>query len=148
MTTYPQEAWGLEASVAGQTLAGHFNTVYGATFSTLEVGVPGAGYSITFTSASGVSSDLPSLGAPAPLASDFLDPPLSLVNGLVGEVTALALTVDFADAGVTLASSGGEASGNRTPRVRSDDRGNPDGPRFVAAFGRGASHATTIVAAC
>ena len=102
--TYSQATWGDVPSggnPAAVLLANYF-AVYAATSGVLEVGIPGAaGFSIRFTNPTDLLNYLPALGVPGPLTGDHVDPLSTSAGEFGGEVTALAINVDFADAGVT-----------------------------------------------
>jgi hypothetical protein len=107
LITYPQVGWGDLTSEAGSLLNAQYDYVYGSTGGLLEVGIAGAaGFSLLFTSASGVLGYLPAQGALGALNADLVDPTSSASGGFGGEVTALSLNVDFSDAGVTLGGAG------------------------------------------
>ena len=77
-----------------------YDFVYGSTGGLLEIGISGpSGFSILFTSASGVIGYLPAANAIGPLNADLVDPSSSSSGAYGGEVAALALNVDFSDAG-------------------------------------------------
>lgn len=103
VVTYNQAAWG--GALTGP-LPNHFNDVYAASFGVLEVGIPGtSGYSLRFLSVDALTDYLPSSGAPAALPGDFIDPSSTIAGVFGGDVVALELNVDFADAGYTLGTS-------------------------------------------
>jgi hypothetical protein len=102
-----QGDWGTSTTTAGALLTQHYAGVYGSTFGIVEVGLPGAsGRSMSFTSAGNVLAYLPSSGGPGPLNADLVDPVTSSSGVFGGEVLALRLNVDFADAGLLGAESG------------------------------------------
>lgn len=102
LTTYGAAAWPTDAN-AISILANNFGSVYSATGGTLQVGV---GFSIFFTSATALIHYLPATGAPGPLDSDLVDPTTTASGALGGEVVALRLNVNFADAGLVPDPSG------------------------------------------
>lgn len=106
--TYTQGGWGEPTAVGGQALAASYVTVYAATAGVLEVGLPGPGFSITFTGFGSLQDFLPASGAPGVLAGDYGDPTNGATEAglFAGEVLALALNVDFSDVGVTLGARG------------------------------------------
>ena len=107
--TYSQGAWGDTPSGtnAAAILQSHYDTVYASSFGVLEVGIPGsAGFSISFTNYNSILAYLPASGPIGALTSDVADPTSTSSGDVGGEVTALRLNIDFADAGVTIATSG------------------------------------------
>jgi hypothetical protein len=85
-------------------MAANFNAVYP---SGLQVGIPGsAGFSMLFTAAPSLLVYLPTGGAPAALTQDLTDPGSTPAGVFGGLVVALKLNIDFADAGLTLGTSG------------------------------------------
>jgi PEP-CTERM motif-containing protein len=102
LTTFTQADWGdtPNGSNIASVLDTNYSTVY-APFGIFEVGIPGvAGFSITFTSSSTLLAYLPAIGPVGPLVSDLADPLSSSSGGFGGDVAALKLNVDFADAGL------------------------------------------------
>jgi hypothetical protein len=96
--TYTQDEWGDATSTAGQLLALHVGTLYP---NGIEVGISGtAGYSMIFSDQLAVDDFLPQLDAEGVLNQDLLDPLTSLSGSFGGDVLALQLDVDFADAGL------------------------------------------------
>lgn len=107
LITHTQVSWGDPVHPAGQLLATQYNVVYAATGGVVEVGIAGAGgFSMIFTSASAILGYEPQLGPRGSLNADLLDPATSASGEFGGEVLALTLNIDFADAGITLGSSG------------------------------------------
>lgn len=101
LITYPQESWGDGGATAGMLLLAQYDNVYAATFGVLEVGIAGAtGFSIRFSDALSVLGCLPASGPAAALNADLVNPTSSASGIFGGLVTALALNVDFSDAGV------------------------------------------------
>ncbi len=101
--THAQDVWGdfPIGSNPSQLLQLHFNNVYAATSASLEVGIPGSsGYSMLFTGATEVLTYLPAVGSIGQLTADVVNPNASNTGEFGGEVVALALNVDFSDAGV------------------------------------------------
>ena len=106
MLTFTQSAWGDPASAAGAVLAANYNSVYRATGGVLEVGIAGSGgFSMTFTVADAVLFYLPAIGTSGQLTSDLIDPSSSSSGDFGGELVALALNIDFSDAGALPGSS-------------------------------------------
>lgn len=80
----------------------------------VEVGLLGtAGFSMSFSSPFAVLDYLPAGGPICPLNSDHADPNLTTSGAFGGEVLALQLNVDFADAWFTVGTAG-VAFGNLT----------------------------------
>ncbi|HJU72905.1 MAG TPA: hypothetical protein VJ717_04100 [Gemmatimonadaceae bacterium] len=105
--TYSSLSWGETTLPGGATLAANYNSVYTSSAGHVEVGIAGSlGFSIIFTSSGAVLAYLPSTGIAAPLNADLVDP-LSSASGVFGgEVLALRINIDFADAGYTLGDAG------------------------------------------
>jgi hypothetical protein len=96
--THTEAAWGDQSAPAGSLLIAHFDDVY---LNSVEVGVPGpSGFSMRFFDSLAVLDYLPSVGPPGPLGSDLIDPTSSSSGLFGGNVLALQLNVDFADAGL------------------------------------------------
>jgi hypothetical protein len=71
--TYPQAAWGDNASAAGQLLSSNFLGIYPSGI--VEAGIPGAAaFSMHFTQLLFIFIYLPAAGAPAPLNADYVNP--------------------------------------------------------------------------
>jgi hypothetical protein len=105
--THTQVAWGDPTSTAGILLYGQYDYLYFGTGGVLEVGVLGAaGFSLAFTSATGVLGYLPAIGNVGALNADLVDPGTSASGAFGGEVVALRLNIDFAAAGHTVGNSG------------------------------------------
>lgn len=103
--TNNQTDWGSSAHPAGQLLVAHYNAVYVPTFGFFEVGIPGAaGFSIGFTEPIFILTYLPSTGTPRALNADTLNPTSTISGAFGGDVVALKLNIDFADAGITTGS--------------------------------------------
>jgi hypothetical protein len=99
--TYTQQSYGATPAPGNgaQFVTDHFLPVYGA--SGLEVGVPGnAGFSMSFTDAINIVAYLPATGSPGPLNSDHTNATSTAAGEFGGDVLALRLNVDFADAGL------------------------------------------------
>jgi hypothetical protein len=94
--TYTQGDWPSDPT-AMALLENNFGNVYASNGFTLDVGV---GYSISFDGAIAIINYLPSPGLAAPLTSDQLDPTTTSSGVFAGDVTALALDVDFSAAGL------------------------------------------------
>jgi len=126
-----------------------FGSVYASTFDVVEVGIPGtAGFSIQVDSVSGVWDYLPAVGSPAALNADLFDPLTSPSGQFGGDVLALRLNIDFADAGYLPASSGLKFGDLTVCGLTSDTDLNGQTVRQVlgitnAALG-GGSHADSI----
>jgi hypothetical protein len=96
--TYNQAAWSLLPQ-ATTTLINKYGTVYAPTFGVLEIGIAGGtGFSAIFSSSDVVTHYLPATGAPAALTTDLNNPSTTSAGVFGGDVLALQLNVDFADA--------------------------------------------------
>ena len=107
--THSQGVWGGSPSLGtpAALLVANYDTVYASTAGVLQVGIPGpAGFSILFTSADDVLVYLPESGPPGPLTNDHANPSTTDSGPFGGEVTGLAINIDFSDAGVTLGALG------------------------------------------
>ncbi len=103
LVTFDQTQWGTTSTTATALLSSSFGSVYFAAPNNgvLDVGIAGAGgFSIRLSSATAVVSYLPSAGNPAPLTADTSNPTTTSSGSLGGQVTALALNVDFSAAGL------------------------------------------------
>ena len=99
VVTHTPLTWGDENHTAGQLLTVRFDEVYAST-GLVEIGIIGSnGFSMVFTRASAVLAYLPAAGTVAALNGDLVDPTVTLSGVFGGEVLALELNVDFADAG-------------------------------------------------
>jgi hypothetical protein len=106
LVTYVQGYWSDDPTPSG-LLNDNYISVYGATSGLFEVGIPGtAGFSMMFTGSLELLAYLPAVGPSGPLTSDLIDPTSTSAGGFGGEVTALKLNIDFADAGVLVGTSG------------------------------------------
>jgi hypothetical protein len=94
--TYAQGDWNTDPT-ATALLENNFGNVYASNGFTLDVGV---GYSISFDNATAILNYLPTPGFAAPLTSDQLDPTSTASGVFGGDVTDLALDVDFSAAGL------------------------------------------------
>jgi hypothetical protein len=99
ITTYDQLGW--DQPPGSNTLTTGFGTVYGG--GSLLIG---GTYQLAFTDADAVLAYIPSPGAAGPLTSSLQDPINTASGTFGGDVLALQLDVDFADAGVLGANSG------------------------------------------
>lgn len=108
LTTHSSTAWGEPPTGAGQLLQAEYDTVYASTNEVLNVGILGSGgFSMSFLSAVAVFAYVPSIGTPGALIADLVDPVGTNSSGVFGgEVVALKLNIDFADAGKLPAMSG------------------------------------------
>jgi hypothetical protein len=93
--SYGQAGWSQNAS-ASALLQDHFATVYASNGGTLQVGV---GLAIFFNSANEVLAYLPSSGVPQALDGSSVHPTSTASGVYGGDVTGLALDVDFSVAG-------------------------------------------------
>jgi hypothetical protein len=102
MLSYTQADWTLDAPAA--TLLGvQFENVYASNGFSLDVG---HGFEMSFDSATAVMAYIPTPGSPGPLDSDVLDPTTTSSGIFGGDVTALALDVDFGDANLLTDTTG------------------------------------------
>jgi len=106
LTTFGQGLWGgVPGLDAGATLVNaDFDTVYQSA-GALVVG-SASGFVIFFTDPSPVLDYLPSIGPYAALDGSVTDPVSTSSGAFGGDVTALALNVDFSDAGLLPGTSG------------------------------------------
>ena len=98
--TYGQSVWPTDTT-AVNLLSNDFDTVYASTSGNLYVGI---GYNITFTSPADLGVYLPSNGPSGPL-TEFVDDETTQSGVYGGDVTALALNVDFSSFGFLPGSS-------------------------------------------
>ena len=99
--TYGQDDWDNPIGPAGLLLSNDFANVYFSNSGIVQIGIPGAtGYSITFDSSVAVQNYLPAFGPAGALTANLFDPTDSPSGGFGGDVLALQLDVDFADAGL------------------------------------------------
>jgi hypothetical protein len=100
LISYDQSAWGDPSTAAASNLNVNFDNVYASTLGVVEVGISGSsGFSMRFSSPTSVINYLPSVGTPAALNADVLDPTTTASGQFGGDVLALKLNVDFSDAG-------------------------------------------------
>jgi hypothetical protein len=104
LLTYGQGDWG-GTGTAANLLANDYNTVYTSTGGLFDIG-DASKYYIEFTSASALQAYLPQGGTAGVLNGILLDPTTSASGAFGGDVAALKLNIDFADAGLLSASSG------------------------------------------
>jgi hypothetical protein len=97
--TYPQGSWGDASSAAGTLLTANFNSVYGATFDTVTVGLPTTGFTMTIDAPTAVFNYLPAGGSPGTLNGNVFNPSSTSSGTFGGDVLALQLNVDFSNAG-------------------------------------------------
>jgi hypothetical protein len=103
LVTFTQTDWALN-SAAAALLRANWDTVYTSNDNyALNVGI---GFSILWTSPGTVLNYFPTSGAPVPLTGSYVDPTTTSTGVFGGDVTALQLDVDFADAGFLLGNSG------------------------------------------
>jgi hypothetical protein len=100
-TTYSQSDWHTGFSTL---VDDHYNAVYQPTGAFVIGDL--SKYSLQFDSGEAVSDYLPQPGAPAALNGTIFDPTDSASGSFGGDVAALKLNVDFADAGLLTANSG------------------------------------------
>jgi hypothetical protein len=106
VVTYNQAEWGVQTNPAGMLVNDYFDPVYASASGVFEVGNTTSGYYIVFTNAVDVIDYLPASGLPGPLNGNLLNPTTSPAGQFGGEVTALALNLDFSNAGLLPNSSG------------------------------------------
>lgn len=97
--TYSQNSWGdIPAETnAAMLLLANYNVVY--TSVVVEIGIAGAaGFSIRFTDRNALLAYLPAFGAIGPLFADHVNPAAISSGAFGGDVMALRVNVDFADA--------------------------------------------------
>jgi hypothetical protein len=100
LLTYDQSAWGDPSTAAASNLNVNFDKVYASTLGVVEAGIPGSsGFSMRFSSPTSVINYLPSVGTPAALNADLLDPTTNASGQFGGDVLALRLNIDFSDSG-------------------------------------------------
>ena len=95
--TYAQSAW-VGLPTASALLAADFSSVY-APNGFVTVGLPNTGFTMTFNSPSFMLVYLPAGGSPSPLTSNVINPSTTSAGSFGGDVLALALNVDFNNAG-------------------------------------------------
>ena len=95
--TYGQLDWADNTNAAASLVA-NYNTVFASTSGILEFGNP-AGFTLEFSSASALAAYLPDVGPIGALDESLFDPTSTSAGGFGGNVTALALNIDFSDAG-------------------------------------------------
>ena len=94
--SYSQDDWTFDAP-ASTLLGNNFDSVYASNGFSLDVGI---GFSISFTSAAAVQAYIPTPGLPGTLTLDQGNPTTTASGEFGGDVTALALDVNFSDFGV------------------------------------------------
>ena len=102
MVTWTQADWGdiPDGTNIASVLDSNYNSVY-APFGIFEIGLPGAaGFSIIFSASGSLLDYLPAVGPIGPLDADLADPMSSASGSFGGDVAALKLNIDFADAGL------------------------------------------------
>jgi hypothetical protein len=96
---YDQGDWA-ENGVASSLLAADYNSVFASTNGIFIVGSESPGqFALAFTSADALFQYLPTAGTPAPLNASALNPTTDSSGVFGGYVAALALSVDFNNAG-------------------------------------------------
>jgi hypothetical protein len=93
---------GFSNAPAAGTLSDHFSDVYSgppAPFELIVGGTTTGSFQINFDSAGGVQGYFPSAGLPGALTASMLDPQQSASGVYGGDVVALALDIDFDNAG-------------------------------------------------
>jgi hypothetical protein len=101
IVSYSENDWG-SGIVASSLLTANYNSVFASTNDILVVGVPGISnqYFMSFANASDVREYLPATGNPGPLTASLVNPTISPSGQFGGDVTALALNIDFSNAGL------------------------------------------------
>lgn len=106
ITVYNQTEWGnddIENTTPPSLLTADFNSVYTNTFGVMGVG---STFTLTFDSASALFDYLPQTGPVGVLTATANDPTDTASGGFGGDVVALKLNVDFADASLLTTNSG------------------------------------------
>jgi hypothetical protein len=103
LTTYVQASWG--TGPASTLLLNNFYTVYASALDLFVIGDTSK-YTVAFDSPQALSSYLPQTGSPGVLTASLLDPTISAAGSFGGNIAALKLNIDFADAGDLPAGSG------------------------------------------
>jgi hypothetical protein len=98
--TYGQGSWS-STGLGAPLLIADYNSVYAGTDGDLVVGVTGTPgqFFLELDSSGAVQGYLPSSGTAGPLLSNLLDPTTTATGVFGGDVVALALDVDFSNAG-------------------------------------------------
>jgi hypothetical protein len=98
--TYVQGDWGA-GGVAASLLSADYGSVYAGTGDELVAGVTGVSgqHALAFSSASATLDYLPAIGAPGPLTTNLANPATTPSGTFGGDVVALALNLDFNNAG-------------------------------------------------
>jgi hypothetical protein len=98
--TWAQADWGDDpnGSNIATTLYDKFATVYAATGAILIVGALTPGFGMAFNSPLYLTPYLPDVGTPGPLTANLFNPASTMSHSFGGEVVALKLNIDFADA--------------------------------------------------
>jgi hypothetical protein len=107
-TTYIQDDWGstdLSLDSGAVLLVASYDTVYASNFGIVSVGST-SGSTMTFTDAPSVQNYLPATGTFGHLNGSVLNPTATVSGRFGGEVLALALNIDFADAGFLVGAAG------------------------------------------
>jgi hypothetical protein len=99
LTSYDQLGW--DQTPGSTLLSNDFSTVYGGGSVLI-----GGNFQLAFSDAAAILHYIPSTGAAAPLVSSIQDPTITESGTFGGNVLALQLDVDFADAGDLTANSG------------------------------------------
>jgi hypothetical protein len=99
-----QASWGSGGSAAS-LLTAHYNSVYFLAGGLFDIGDTSK-YTIEFDSALALEAYLPQSGAPGVLVTSLLDTTVSPAGSFGGNVAALKLNVDFADADLLTANTG------------------------------------------
>jgi hypothetical protein len=100
--TLDQRGWHGELNLVSSGL----DFLYASMFGVLALGLPSPGFSMGFDTGDAVIRYLPANGTPAPLDANLSDPTTTASGVFGGDVVALQLNVDFADAMLIKGSSG------------------------------------------
>ncbi|HEX6795358.1 MAG TPA: hypothetical protein VF304_16035, partial [Casimicrobiaceae bacterium] len=102
LVTYQQTEW---SAANSSILINHYGSVYAATAGGFEIGGFG-GFTALWTNVSDLSSYLPASGTAAALTANVTNPASTSSGIFGGDVAAIKLNIDYADAGVLPSSSG------------------------------------------
>jgi hypothetical protein len=105
VAAFGQGQWGSSGTAAAALLSDKFNSVYASMGGVFLVGDLSK-YSIQIDTADAIIAYLPQSNPPGVLPATYFDPGLTPSGSFGGNVVALKLDVDFADAGVLLGTSG------------------------------------------
>lgn len=105
--TFPQDGWGVKGhgTQPATDLADSFYLVYPSGY--VSVGLPGLGYSMSFTTPAAIRDYLPANGQSDVLNASLVNPASSHAGTFGGQVLALQLNVDYCKKGI-IQGTGGE----------------------------------------